>query len=114
MGDDAMNLTCIGCNKPFEVAAFRGYCDECIEAFNRKRDHIHASQHPAPNVFADGKFATESPKTAVDPVTGQQVCGLCGSDEVSMGYGLGSGFGMGSYTFCENCYAFLDFCEDAE
>lgn len=93
----------------------RGYCDECIELWQKQRDAIHKRQRPAPGVYADGKFAKgESPQTLYDPVSGRNVCGMCGSDDIVQGYGLGSGHGMGAYTFCQECYAFLDFVEDRE
>ena len=108
-----MNLECIGCEETFEADTFRGYCPECLEGFAAQRRHIHERQRPAPNVIADGKFTKgDSPKSCTDPVSGRQVCGLCGSDEIEPGYGLGSGHGMGSYTFCVGCNSFLDFVED--
>lgn len=109
-----MNLTCIDCAADFEADTMRGYCSECIARFAKQREYVHARQRPARNVFADGKFATECPQTVMDPVAGKQVCGLCGSDELQQGYGLGSGYGMGGYTFCEGCDSFLDFSEDTE
>lgn len=109
-----MNLKCIGCGADFESLIFVGYCAECKAKFAEKREHVHAKQRPAEGVFADGKFAEGSPQTVFDPVAQKQVCGLCGSAEVESGYGLGSGFGIGVYMFCNDCFAFLDFVEDKE
>lgn len=109
-----MNLICIRCDAAFENSITRGYCDACLQHFADVRDGIHASQRPAPGVCADGKFADEKecPQSVFDPVSNKNVCGLCGSDEIEMGYGLGTGFGMGSYNFCHACNHFLDFSED--
>jgi hypothetical protein len=107
-----VNLECVGCDAAFEAPTFRGYCPECIEGFEKQRENVHKRQRPAPGVIADGKFARGSPETVYSPVAGRQVCGLCGSAEIEPGYGLGSGYGMGVYTFCNECYAFLDFSED--
>lgn len=109
-----MHLICQRCNSDFESATFLGYCQECREAFKRTREKVHASQRPAPGVIADGQFADpkESPRSVWNPVEEINVCGLCGSSELSPGYGLGSGYGMGSYTFCDDCCNFLDFSED--
>lgn len=111
-----MNLTCERCDAAFEAAKFVGYCDECKAEFSKTRERVHARQRPAPGVIADGKFAEgdDGPRSVTDPVSQRQVCGLCGSADLEPGYGLGSGYGMGAYTFCENCHAFLDFCEDRE
>lgn len=109
-----MNLKCIECEAEFEGARFRGYCDDCIQAFAQKREKVHRCQHPAKGICADGKFVEGSAQTCLDPVSKKEVCGICGSSEIEPGYGLGSGYGIGSYVFCEECYAFLNFCEDAE
>lgn len=55
-----------------------------------------------------------APFAITDPVANRQVCGCCGSDELEPGYGLGTGYGMGSYAFCLGCSRFLDFHEDSE
>lgn len=109
-----MNLTCERCSKPFDAVAFRGYCDNCQAFFRSVRDQVHRAQRPAPGVLADGKFRPEDecPHTVYDPVRQANVCGLCGSDQIEMGYGLGTGHGMGSYNYCMECYSFLDFSED--
>lgn len=101
-----MKLVCIECDESFESAIARGYCDGCVDRFREQRKHVHQRQHPAPNVLADGKFAKGSPQSVEDPINGKQICGLCGSDELDPGYGLGS------YTFCMGCNNFLDFHED--
>lgn len=107
-----MNLECVNCEQTFEATRFRGYCDTCIEGFGKQREHIHKRQRPGPGIIADGKFAIVSPQSVYDPVAQANVCGLCGSPEIEMGYGLGSGYGMGSYNFCGECNNFLDFSED--
>lgn len=107
-------LLCRRCERSFDAATARGYCDECVSKFREERTAIHRRQRPAPGVFADGKFAPDwqCPQSFSDG--DRQVCGLCGSDELEQGYGLGSGYGMGSYTFCLGCNTFLDFHEDSE
>jgi hypothetical protein len=108
-----MNLQCERCNKPFENAIFRGYCEECLSHFALVRQKVARCQRPAPGICADGKFISEEPPhTVYDPVRARNVCGLCGSDDVHAGYGLGSGYGMGTYNFCEGCNSFLDCVED--
>ncbi len=111
-----MNLTCEKCGNGFESPTFIGYCAECQGVIAQQRAAIHERQHPAQGICADGKFCPpeECPRTVTDPVTEKQVCGLCGSDEIEPGYGLGSGHGMGSYNFCFGCNHFLDFHEDLE
>lgn len=111
-----MNLKCERCDKPFDNSTFRGYCDECIVFFRSVRDQVHAAQHPAPNILADGKFrpGKECPHSVYDPVAQANVCGLCGSAEIEAGYGLGTGYGMGSYNYCLGCDNFIDFSEDVE
>lgn len=106
---------CMRCKKNFEVeiGASPGYCDACIEWFGKQREKIHQRQNPAPDVHCVGKFASGSPRTFIDEEDRTR-CGLCGSDDIEPGYGLGSGYGMGSYNFCMYCNSFLDFREDAE
>jgi hypothetical protein len=78
-----------------------------------QREHVRRIQNPQPGVIACGKFTQGvSPSSVFDPVQAKNVCGLCGSDQIEMGYGLGGGYGMGSYNFCHECGNFLDFCED--
>lgn len=109
-----MILKCIECGQEFEAARLRGYCDACLESYRETRKRVHMLQRPAPGVYVDGRFADplKCPTTITDPVTDRQICGICGSAELEQGYGLGTGYGMGSYIFCEECYAFLDFRED--
>lgn len=109
-----MNLSCVRCGQGFESSNARGYCDECKVAFTEIRQGIHRKQRPAPGVCADGKFAAtkDCPETVIDPVLDKSICGLCGSDEIEPGYGLGSGYGIGTYNFCTGCNSFLDFRED--
>lgn len=110
-----MNMQCVRCETNFDDATFRGYCDGCKLHFTEVRQKVHARQRPQPGVCADGKFAEpkECPQSVLEPFTGRYVCGLCGSDELEPGYGIGGGYGMGSYNFCGGCNNFLDFSEDA-
>lgn len=107
---------CINCECDFDAERRRGYCDACLAALNERREYIASCQRPAPGVFVDGKFVGKRlrPSSITDPVSGRQLCGLCGSEDVQHGYGLGTGYGCGVYLFCEECYAFMDFSEDAE
>ena len=110
-------MKCIRCQQEFDCNIHRGYCDDCVSAFRLTKEGVCEKQRPAPNVFADGKFADENatcPVSVNDPVSGNRVCGLCGSADLEPGYGLGSGFGIGCYMFCCGCDSFLDFCEDKE
>lgn len=108
-----MEFVCVRCDSPFDAARPRGYCGECVSYFRDVAAGVRARQHPLPGVHCDGKFTDEDcPSSVTDPVTGSPVCGLCGSELLEHGYGLGSGRGIGSYLFCGECYAFLDFSED--
>ena len=110
-----MNLKCKRCGNPFDADPYRGYCDDCLMFFQSVRDRVHAAQRPAPDILADGKFAPEDdcPHSVWNPVSKRPVCGLCGSEELDAGYGLGSsGHGIGTYNFCLGCEHFLDFSED--
>ena len=108
-----MILSCYRCLKPFENAICLGYCPECLANFQEAKKRIRNTQQPGPGLFLDGKFCTEEPPhTVTEPTSGKQVCGLCGSDQVNAGYGLGSGYGLGTYNFCEECNSFLDCVED--
>lgn len=108
-----MNLTCERCSSEFDADRFRGYCPGCVQLFSDEREAVHARQRPSPNVFADGKFTDKAcPQTVFDPVAEHQVCGLCGSEDIEHGYGIGSGYGCGVYMFCNDCNNFLDFSED--
>lgn len=95
---------------------FAAIAISCIIKIGEQRKIVHAKQHPYSHVYADGKFAdvAECPRTVQDPVSGQQVCGLCGSSELDQGYGLGTGYGIGVYQYCLECDHFLDFVEDKE
>lgn len=42
----------------------------------------------------------------------QNVCGLCGSANLTSGYGLAGGGGIGFYNFCNGCHRVLDKSED--
>lgn len=109
-----MELTCIRCNEQFDNGEFRGYCDSCLGFFSDQREYVHQRQNPAPGVHACGTFIKEGPKTCEHPVSGNQVCGVCGGDDLDHGYGFAGGQGLGMYQFCNECYAFLDFVEDRE
>lgn len=110
-----MQLTCVRCEDAFENEIFLGYCPECIEHFRTVSASVNRCQNPTPDMHLDGKFTDDpGPQTVLDSFSGRAVCGLCGSDEVQSGYGLGSGRGIGSYSFCMNCNTFLDFCPDME
>lgn len=105
---------CERCEQPFEGAAFVGYCPECVAWFREGRKKAHAAANPAPGMHLSGKFqdVDRCPRTVENPVTEEQVCGLCGSDDLEPGYGFAGGFGLGVYTFCCGCNAVLDFSED--
>lgn len=111
-----MNLECIKCAASFAAAEFVGYCPSCVEQFRAAREAIRRKQRPAPGVCADGQFddPENGPRTVQDPVSAREVCGLCGSDELEPGYGLGSGYGIGVYTFCCGCNTFLNFSPDGD
>ncbi len=106
-----MHLTCVRCGKDFEAGRFRGYCDDCVCFFGSVRDQVHKAQNPRPGVHACGAFTKVVPESVGDPVTAQQVCGLCGG-KTECGHGFASGAGLGVYTFCTECYATMDFRED--
>jgi hypothetical protein len=110
-----MNLECVRCNDKFEEPVFVGYCPKCVALFRGDRKKAHAAANPLPGVHLCGKFLDpkECPETVADPVTGNTVCGLCGGDNLDQGYGFAGGYGLGMYMFCEDCHAFLDFCEDS-
>ena len=109
-----MKYACKKCNAEFDADSWRAYCDDCIKIFKEIRQGVMDRQHPWPGTYLDGKFADpkECPQSFADPGTDKQVCGLCGSDKLDSGYGLGSGYGIGVYTFCNGCNNFLDFSED--
>jgi|HubBroStandDraft_4_1064222.scaffolds.fasta_scaffold00070_51 hypothetical protein len=110
-----MLIKCVRCNNHFGSDLFRGYCDNCVGLFKKERKKVHRAQRPSPGVFADGKFTTcACPASVYDPIRETNVCGLCGSEELDTGYGIGTGYGCGSYNFCTDCDNFLDFSEDAE
>lgn len=106
-----MELICIRCGKSFDASRVRGYCDDCVCYFGSVRDQVHKAENPQPGVHACGAFTKIVPESVTDPVTQRQVCGLCGG-ETEYGYGFASGAGLGTYTFCVECYATMDFSED--
>ena len=111
-------MTCIRCDEEFDVPFDRPrcYCDACVEAHYQRREQIAEKQNPAPGVHCDGTFAKtiECPQSFYDEDNHTVHCGLCGSDETEQGYGLAGGYGCGSYRFCSECYAIMDFVEDSE
>ncbi len=108
-------LSCVRCAQPFDAPTFRGYCDTCVSHFREVRKATSRRQNPAPGIHCDGKFTDEqSPQIVMDPEREEEVCGLCGSDELEPGYGLAGGYGMGSYSFCCGCDTIIDFREDLE
>ncbi len=109
-----MNNRCERCDCTFESAEFVGYCPECVVWFREGRKTADEKANPTPNVHLTGKFnaADRCPKTVHNPVTNENVCGLCGSESIERGYGFAGGFGLGVYQYCENCNAILDFSED--
>jgi hypothetical protein len=111
-----MTLTCVRCQGEFEESTFRGYCPGCVEHFRGQADRSRRARHPVPGVHLNIRMleAGDCPLAAVNPATGQSVCGLCGSDELEPGYGFAGGFGLGVYTCCSDCHAVLDFSPDEE
>ena len=108
-------MICFRCECDFESFPRRAYCDACVAHFREISELVNEKQRPAPGVHACGKFLREAtPQSFWDDDRNRQCCGLCGSQEVEPGYGLASGRGCGSYTFCTECYAFMDFSEDVE
>lgn len=109
-------MTCERCTTEFVTETFRGYCSDCIGFFTTTREKVHRCQRPGPGIFADGQFAdpNDVPRSVFNHDTNKETCGLCGGTDLEPGYGIGSGYGMGSYTFCEECGAFLNFSEDRE
>lgn len=107
---------CTRCTAPFDFEKLRGYCDSCIQHFNDQSQKICNIQHPGPGLCLDGVFvdSKECPTTIMNESHTGLLCGLCGSDQVESGYGIGSGYGMGCYNFCFECNTFLDFIEDPD
>ena len=108
-----MYLTCVRCESPFEHPTIRAYCDDCVAEWREQAWKTHKSQNPSPALHLTIKIAGQTlPLSIEDPVSGKRVCGLCGSDQLDLGYGFAGGCGLGSYRFCMECEAFLDFHED--
>ena len=108
-----MEMTCLRCDETFDSGVFRGYCDECVDFYRGVVKEVRERENPAPGVMCHGKFTNEpTPETVFDPIRGKAVCGICGSEDVDPGYGFAAGRGIGAYMFCNDCYAFMDFCED--
>lgn len=65
------------------------------------------------NVFACGGGPIDKEAVSVwDEERQANVCGLCGSDSLHAGYGLGGGGGIGAYNWCNGCQRILDKKED--
>lgn len=110
-----MNLTCERCSASFEADDFLGYCPDCRDHFRGERGKAHDRANPAPGVHCTGKFleGENCPRTVFNPVSGRNVCGLCGGGEIDQGYGFAGGYGLGVYNFCLSCNAVLDFSPDS-
>lgn len=111
-----MILYCINCGNEFVNYRVVGYCSKCLADYDAMRAGVHQRQRPEPGAFADGKFAEPIQCLQTIPIReaaiGGNVCGRCGSDDLNQGYGLGSGYGIGTYIFCGECHEFLDFSPD--
>lgn len=110
-----MNLTCQkdGCGKEFDVSTWRLYCPDCVQEFRDVKKHMSAVRNPTGmHLNVQCAAGVISPKTGIEPITGHEVCGLCGSTEVESGYGFAGGYGLGVYTFCLGCNSFLNVVED--
>lgn len=103
---------CQRCRRDFESERPLGYCAACVLAYREQKRRINRAQNPAPGLCLDGRFVEPRECPRSFDHAGRQLCGLCGGDELEPGYGLGSGYGMGCYTFCCGCNTFLDFSED--
>lgn len=92
------------------------YCAECVVKI---RDNRRAKSQAmrGPNFFAspatDPSAVQESFRPVTSTVGGKEVCGCCGSEEVTACYGMCC-YGCGSFSHCFKCGAVLDFNEDAE
>lgn len=113
-------MQCERCKQPFEGDTFVGYCPGCVDFHRNAKRELAAIQNPRKGMHLDGEFikpdAEPGPKSVMDPVTRDMVCGLCGSKEIEPGFGLGTGYGMAVYNFCEGCNTFIDVqpCNDDE
>ncbi len=110
-----IEMYCVRCNEVFADDRTRGYCDACVDAYRGRREQVDAKREPEPGVLVDGVFckSLECPVTVyAEERDNEQVCGLCGSNEIDAGYGIGTGYGCGSYMYCHDCQSFLDFNED--
>lgn len=113
-----MILYCINCGNEFVSDRVVGYCTRCLAEHDKMRAGVRRRQRPEPGLFIAGKFAESVHCLQTIPVAedgnGVNVCGRCGSDDLDQGYGLGSGYGIGTYIFCGECNEFLDFSPDLE
>ena len=103
---------CDRCGKEYRRARPNLYCVKCILAFRRASRAVARRQNPAPGLHIDGKFREADTFPHTFESGGKQRCGVCGSGDVSMGYGFAGGGGLGGYIFCDNCCTVLDFMED--
>lgn len=65
-----------------------------------------------PAIACGGGPIDEKAVSVFDEDRQQNVCGLCGSSDLTAGYGLGGGGGIGGYNFCNGCQRILDKSED--
>lgn len=56
----------------------------------------------------------KSPVTVYDEARNANVCNLCGSADIEMGYGMAGGGGPGVYNFCNGCQRVLDKSPDSD
>ena len=101
-------MSCERCHEK-EEHGLSIYCEECIDYFRGGREIAHERAYPAPGVHVTGKLnPRECPKSSYSG----ECCGLCGFDELEPGYGFAGGYGLGSYNYCPECHAIMDFSED--
>lgn len=110
-----MLVNCSRCESSFSCDTWRTYCPQCVEMFADNRVRAEQAQRPLPNVICSGKIIdpADCPKSAVEPVTGRVVCGLCGSDQLNSEYGFCC-HGLGVFHRCWGCGTALNFIEDGD
>src|SRR5436190_11408853 len=110
-----LSLTCKPCEVPFTSAVWRFYCPTCVTVFTENIRKIKQMQRPAPHIQCAGVMVgpEECPEVGVEPVTGAEVCGVCGGTDIYPEYGF-CGYGLGTFTRCFDrlCGAVLNFTED--
>lgn len=70
------------------------------------------SDNEATIIVCGGGKIDESAVSVWNDDIGRNVCGLCGCYDLSPGYGLAGGGGIGGYNFCNGCQRILDKSED--